>query len=742
MRQVPDTMTEAFYNGTFVGDRRPIARVTIQHPEMRLHPTPENVFANFLFGRFEQASPMELPNVRSVAWERDVDQAAASCTVTLWNVEPLPPGVAPTPGVLDQPGYYTYNRGRSPYAPMAANEWSDVLMPDNILRTYEGYGSDYGVCPSDDPFLVQTGTWMIDRVTYNADGTISCECRDMIRLLMDQIAYLPVVPEHAGFVNDDVPDGAYSYPVSFSSQNSVPTVKNVPLDPQRLTLNFYNSSNQPYTNNGPVYGHAVGHAFDDDDATYWLSIGNQRPDQGYSFEWIEGVIPRSTVRRVKFRTFGQGYTCFLGLYVEGQGWIGDHVVPYDPNHPASAPNGSDERYYMAMGVPVEQRGPDYWTFDIPEGVGDVVRIRLTFGGLFYTAMGTYPYRAGVRIFQAFGGPVVRTETTHHYDRNYDDYTDIVKLLCAWAGFYWPRSDVYERSCDGTRRRWVYENDDEAMTIKWGRVWGDFQPTGTAGPANLGPEIFDKKPLIDGINHIKDITGFLFYADELGGAVWRPPNIYEFGNTMRTLSSRSGERDRNLFIHIYDTQVIESLNATLDSSNVRERNFVSTANGRYAGLSEGWNPNKTGLRRVGGWTDQHFESDIECQIMAELISIRQLFTYRKDQLAIPGFPAIQVDDQVRLYERVTGEGFVHYVRGISSTLDMESGEWTYELTTHWLGNRAPIWRADNNQIRTMLPIEREDWVFILSQVPTESARRMLEEMVVGMQPGEGDLEDVL
>ncbi len=33
---------------------------------------------------------------------------------------------------------------------------------------------------------------------------------------------------------------------------------------------------------------------------------------------------------------------------------------------------------------------------------------------------------------------------------------------------------------------------------------------------------------------------------------------------------------------------------------------------------------------------------------------------------------------------TAEGYVHYVKGISSALDMESGDWTYDLQTHWLG----------------------------------------------------------
>ncbi len=71
-------------------------------------------------------------------------------------------------------------------------------------------------------------------------------------------------------------------------------------------------------------------------------------------------------------------------------------------------------------------------------------------------------------------------------------------------------------------------------------------------------------------------------------------------------------------------------------------------------------------------------------MADLISVRQMFTYRSNTLEIPANPGIQVDDQIRIFERVTSETYIHYVDGISSEFDMETGRWVYSLTTHWLG----------------------------------------------------------
>lgn len=74
-------------------------------------------------------------------------------------------------------------------------------------------------------------------------------------------------------------------------------------------------------------------------------------------------------------------------------------------------------------------------------------------------------------------------------------------------------------------------------------------------------------------------------------------------------------------------------------------------------------------------------------MADLITLRQLFTYRTDKVTIPGNPAIQVDDQVRIYERQTEEGFLHYVTEMSMTWSLETGKYTYDLSTHWLGDKT-------------------------------------------------------
>lgn len=687
MRRMPEGMERAWRSGQFVGSQRAMARVTIVQPWLELHRHDEDMYATLLFGirsysgTPNYAQPVELPNVKSVEWDRTVESDAGEATLEFYNTYAHDLGDIPDIADLYAPGYYTYNRGQAPHSSRWSheeNEWANLLMPDNMIRTFEGYGFDADKPPERDPNLVQTGVWLIDDVEYSHEGTITVKARDLLRLLMDQLIFPPVNGFRAGFKTKDMPDGAYAYPVGFSSENSEPVVHSSPMNPQRLEVSFSRSSNHPYTDS--VYGHVGEDGVGLEVGSYWLSIGNARRDAPYAFEWLEVRVGNQRVREVSFRTKGSGYKAYLCIRDTNGNWVGSRRVPYDPDHPASAPNGSDTAYVMSMDVGSEE----VHTFSIPDGgVPNADLVRVTFGNLWDSDRGQYQYRAAVRTLSVYGGPTTQNEETAFADKNYDDYTDIVKLFCAWGGFFWPILSHHrtELHSDGEERVWNYDREDDAITIARGRVFGDFELTGTAGVVDLPPDKFDKRTLMEGIKEIQDIVAFLFLADEHGGVIWRHPNIYELGN----LVYGSGQRT-NEIPTIDERNTLISLTATLSSRNVRERVFVSDTTGQHAAMAAGFNPNRTGLRRIGGWTDQDFGSTEECRLMADMITLRQLFTYRTDSITIPGFPKIQVDDQVRIFERTTSEGFVHYVKGISSRNDLESGEWVYELSTHWLGER--------------------------------------------------------
>ena len=996
MRIVPSSIVDAFYSGDMTGDKRNWARVTCQHAGTDLYALPYNLYASTVFGA--KTPPMELPNVKSVQWSRATTQDFATATISFYNTKPMQMGDLPTRD-LDQPGYYTFNRGRTQFSSRwghKVNQWSNMLVPDNILRTYEGYGFDPNSIPELDAHLVSTGVWRIDTVQYTTDGLIAVTCRDIGSILADQLIFPPIVPKNFypvtftadttddvgfigpsvdtsteltssvtrpaswagpvdgphttttdvgsnqmevtwtrpstadstggdttkgykvtgyevaidgvilpktyradqtsallkakdGIVNGNVygisviaiwqevltpkgelhfktnveasvrsdfgplsvarPDtggsglptvtvgsiainvdehteldpggvafeytnagtyllvafktdlskqmsygivldgstsgahfdtgtdlgnlntwnflvygrsedgsvigpgdvyfasedgGYFGAPAPGESPNPAPKqptpkvttthkgkkkVKS-PLKKLRLSLTYLDSSDTPYYGRGAgveVYGHDAADGFNDDPA-YWLSVGNINASAGFAYEWLEGKLNHHTLSEVKFKTVGTHYGVYLSVYSDGQ-WVQHSdtgIIGYNPNLPESHNHGNiPYAEHQSMG------DQDECTITLRAPIPNVTKVRITFHNLQYFDQGPYHYRAAVRWFRAFGlsgsdatqiktitkktvnKPVVggtsgggsssETSQTNYTPAHvvpglganpglYEDYTDIIKLFCAWGGFYWPPG-AYTINSDGSLNEFSFgageyglPNIDPVLgDVDSGRIWGDMEDTGTAGIAQIPTDVWTQKALMDGISYVRDIIGNIFYIDEDGAVVWRRPNWFAIGNWIGNDAKLGTPVRVTNCIELDERVNLITAQATLSGANVRERIFVSTTDGKTGALAAGYNPNPTGLRRVGGWTDQYFSSVEECQVMADLIALRGLFTYHQDVLTIPGYPAIQVDDQVIPIERITGEGYYHYVTGIDSNNDLEAGGWIYTLNTQWLGN---------------------------------------------------------
>lgn len=703
MRLLP-SMANVWRSGVYIGATRPIGRVTVQHNQMRLHrfhlkstyteraipatgigtttPAPSydikkgrpvsQTYANFLFNA--PADPKELPSVRSISWSRSKDTDVATCTITLTNSEVLEENQVPIAGEIDQLGYYTPTRGQTVYSARwghAINEWSNLLLPDNIIRTYEGYGTDGPeVAPEHDTKLALTGVWLIDRVEMNARGEMELHCRDLGRILLEQFAYNPVVPKDF-------------YPLSFENWDGKVHIGNRNPDKSLLRVRIDDTSNTPWIGTGTVAGHKPAHAIDGRPNTYWLSIGNDRPSRSYAYEWVQvSLAGKSKVSEVRFRSIKKGYTAYVSVYANGA-WQGVRTIAY--NEAGIGQNGADIKYVATKKVTSEATQTIRFT-----PIAGATKVRLTFGNLQYFQNGPYHYRAGIREIAVYGitgrpTPNWAALTPGPAGSNpgrYSDYVDIVKLYCAWAGFFWPKGSHFRASDGSTISATFSKSDDKVLGHGVnGRIWGDFQDSGTSGPTPIQSDVWDKKSLMDGIKYVRDILGYHFAIDESGGVQFRLPNIYDLGNWI-TLSTSAG-RTSTMYT-LDETLVLTDFRAILDSQNVREKILVSDNVGNIASTAKGYNPNPTGLRRLSIFTNQNFESKTETKVMAQLIAIRQMFEYRTARSQIVGFPGIQVDDQVRVKERTTEEGYVHYVRSINSQLDMVAGTYTMDIESNWLG----------------------------------------------------------
>lgn len=716
MRTVTAETTARWKSVLHAGNTKPTVRATLEHGRMRevTYNTENNPggdygrarsrkghFRNIIFGA---TSVRELPNVRRCEWSRSVDQDIAECTLTLVNIELTAIGDAPSAGDdFDTPGALTFNRGDQQiqvnrWGQDAETGWNGMIVPDRLIRTYEGYGSDDTLAPGDDPNLYPSGTWLIDDVSYAANGDIVIKARDLIRLLVDHISHPPVVPyddypmewskiRSVPVANRDVTGGTWGQPKGEAASSNIKYADAGIVDTPR----YVNAK-------GGVQGRYPNGAYRGDQTDFWISTGQESHDSMVWWE-VEFDTLQEAVAAVRIRTQGGPYRIFISIK-DNDGWLGKRKVPYDVTTEGV---DLDNDIPFVHAVTAEKGEP----FDVvfKRKYLNVKKIRLSFTRLRRIAGGKkYDWRAGLREFKVYtGAPAaigyVDGEILTPMG-NYADYTDIVKWVCAWSGFFWPTANdnFIKYSNDGPKVPFTYAVNDSVLPR--GRVWGSFQMTNTAGVTDLTSDQFDKQPLLDVIQYVRDVTGFSFWADETGGIVWRMPNLYELGNYLSPNHKDNRRRpDRTTdLVTIDEEETLISYSTELTSRNLRERVFVANSNGKFGIVVKGFNPYPTGLKRIAGWTDQHWVTKKECRVAADMIVAAQTYDYRRAKISIPGNPAIQIDDQIRVFERVTNESFYHYVRGISSVLDMDEGSWTYELESHWLGEKpGQIWAVNVDKL---------------------------------------------
>ena len=658
----------------------------------------------------------EIPNIQSGQIVRDLDQDIAELTLTVLNTMIAPMGTTEDQytGSLeyDEPGALSFDRGAETiednrWGHTENTGWQDYFCPDRLIRTYEGYGIDESLPPGVDPAMYASGCWLIDTVQMNDQGQLVIKARDLGRILVDHIAMPPNIPWD-------------SYPMEWSTIRSELVTDRAPTGGDwSVPHGDATSSNQAYLDAGivdkPTYvkpgGTVMGHRENDpirDGNGHWLSTGQtQRSDMVW---WEVDLDSPVDMAALRLKTWGGPYVVYVSLH-DGDGWIGNRKIPY---------NVSDVLDSDGNTIPLGARIPFVHRerFDrnarqdivLKRKYGGVRKVRLTFSRLRREpGARVYPWRAGLSSIELYTGSLGSLGFDDSGERlksvgNYADYSAVVKWICAWSGFWWPErnseSKISYGPSDTHQVTYDYESNDAAL-VK-GRVWGAFQQTGTSGVADLTADQFDKQPLLDCIQVVRNIVGFNFYVDETGGIVWRMPNLYQKGNYRTPSHLNEHGRQPAYVTDTHETldeqDVLSQYSTTLDSKNLRERIGVAASNGKVGSVIKGYTPYYTGLRRIALWTDEHFESNRECRVAADMIAAQQMFSWRTSVSVTQPNPAIQIDDQIRIYERTTNETFFHYVKGISMEYDGQHNKGTYTIQSHWLGERiSDAWVVRPDQL---------------------------------------------
>lgn len=265
----------------------------------------------------------------------------------------------------------------------------------------------------------------------------------------------------------------------------------------------------------------------------------------------------------------------------------------------------------------------------------------------------------------FGMPIPGTTAQIRYDGNYYDYADIIKDLVLWGGFFL---------------------QDEYNVTDSTPVYGNIESTGSFAPEPLPDEIFDKRPIIDAITELKEAVGYSVWVDDEGAFRFESPNWWQPGNFFY-----DGTHTDDV-LEIDERKTLIDYSIQINDQNLRSKIIIGSEDPTQEGATTVWSefiPNTAqglrGILKPAMWINGFFMRRADQQVMAQLIALHIWFSQRQGSVTIAANPAIGINDQVRIYERVTGDSYLHYVRGVTSRHDLTTGAYTMTLNTHWLGD---------------------------------------------------------
>lgn len=254
------------------------------------------------------------------------------------------------------------------------------------------------------------------------------------------------------------------------------------------------------------------------------------------------------------------------------------------------------------------------------------------------------------------------------DFNYRDVSSIVVLICLWAGF------------------WL--KDDRNLP----KIFGNIEQTGFTPDSPIGADFFDKRTCIDVINELKNYVGYCTWVDQEGAFHFESKNMWEKGNFLY-----SGQKVNDV-LQIDERRNLLSYSVDVTKSADRSDIYVSASNPQLnlpgtRFVKHHWNPAQPGeafgtyLRGMN--VPMLIAANIDMplsqmNIMAQLVHLWLWFSRRTASATVPGNPCIDINDQVKIWERTTADNFHHYVTGVRSANDLTTGVYTMDLSTHWLG----------------------------------------------------------
>jgi outer membrane protein OmpA-like peptidoglycan-associated protein len=300
----------------------------------------------------------------------------------------------------------------------------------------------------------------------------------------------------------------------------------------------------------------------------------------------------------------------------------------------------------------------------------------------------------------WGNPAYWGYHSDHYQAGlYDDYTEIVKEVIAWAGF-------------------ALNPVGESLTGRLA-VNAFLENTGINAESKITIDQIDKKSILDVISMIKEVVAYLLWVDDNGAVHFESPNFWKAGNYITSENVDDG-RIWTSEIPVIDERInMMAYSAMSDAESIvsqiiigsNEPSFYDVANTVFTKytppidtvpLKSGGDATiSRGIVRTAMWVNEVFTNPVEQKLMAELIALQAFFSQRIGNVTTIANPALQINDQVRLIERNTSESYIHYIRSINSSMDLDSGVYVMSMQTNWLGTADDNWVITRDNITDVL-----------------------------------------
>jgi hypothetical protein len=576
-------------------------------------------------------------------------------------------------------------------------------------------------------FVTQTGAWLLDEARPETDGMLHLRGRDVMKLLIEQPIYPPLVPagiyplEYSRFKWQHVSDPQILYG---TTAGGVKLILGIVADPQGDGYWLIGDDGGVFTYGrnvfygslaGDIIHGIIGGARSPSGNGYWLGATDGTVFAFGDATWYGGNVPASG-EMVAVETAGgvdgyyqcdtQGHVYSFGsapfyggvpftsdpivgmaVCPDGSGyWLLDstgHVYTYgDPgvgviNYYGNGDPAVGSPYTAIETTPtglgyylVTKRGHVYTFGDavyhggtsgmvLNDPISDIA-VRPDGAGYWLVAEdgGIFTF-GGIDFYGALPGVF---EADYTEDGNYFDYADIVKDLLLWCGF------------------WLYDGGVSPD------VYGNIESTGAYGPEGLPLEMFDKKSPIEAITQIKEIVGYITWVDADGAFHFESPNWWEEGNFLS-----DGSRT-NVLPEIDERVQLISYGVQSDDKTARDRIIISNddpylypdISGLITTTVNLDNPILRGMLRPAMWSNGILTEPGDQQTMAALLGKQLMFMQRVGSVVCWANPMFELNDQCRIWERQTDEVYDHYIRGINTSHDFDTGQYTMTVTTHWLG----------------------------------------------------------